>query len=104
MTEYVYKLKNGKLVSAYADEKGNISITKEALEIMVNSWNVGYQKGFSDGCLKGRADAIEEIATRLEAELLMIMPRDNVKFIMYKVHTVLEQLKKLKGAENEHTK
>lgn len=45
MTEYVYKLKNGKLVSAYADEKGNISISKEALEIMVNSWNEGYQKG-----------------------------------------------------------
>lgn len=62
MTEYVYKLKNGKVVSAYADEKGNISITKEALEIMVNSWNVGYQKGYSDGCLKSRTDAIKEFA------------------------------------------
>ena len=49
MTEYVYKLKNGKLVSAYADEKGNITMTKEALEIMTNSWNDGYQKGFQDG-------------------------------------------------------
>ena len=60
MTEYVYKLKNGKIVSAYADEKGNISITKEALEIMANSWNDGYQKGYSDGNLKGRADAEKE--------------------------------------------
>lgn len=48
MTEYAYKLKNGKIVSAYADEKGNISITKETLEIMANSWNDGYQKGRAD--------------------------------------------------------
>lgn len=52
MTEFVYKLKNGKVISAYADEKGNISITKEALEIMANGWNDGYQQG--------RADAIAE--------------------------------------------
>lgn len=49
MTEYVYKLKNGKVVSAYADENGNMTITKEALEIIANSWNDGYQKGFQDG-------------------------------------------------------
>lgn len=49
MTEYVYKLKNGKVISVYADEKGNISITKDALEMMINSWNDGYQKGFQEG-------------------------------------------------------
>ena len=68
MTEYVYKLKNGKLVSAYADEKGNIAITKEALEIMTNSWDDGYQKGYSDGCIKGRAEAIEECINDLIRE------------------------------------
>lgn len=48
MTEHVYKLKNGQVISAYADEKGNISITKEALEIMIDSWNEGYKKGRND--------------------------------------------------------
>ena len=42
---------------------------------------------------QGRLDAIEEIATKLEEELTMVMPRDKVKYVMYKVHTVLEQLK-----------
>lgn len=49
MTEHVYKLKTGKVISAYEDEKGNISITKEAFEKMVNGWDAGYQKGFMDG-------------------------------------------------------
>lgn len=43
-----------------------------------------------------RADAIGEIATRLEGELTMVMPRDKAKYLMYKVHTVLEQLKEQK--------
>ena len=55
--------------------------------------NIGYAQGYRDGELKGRADALGEVATRLEEELIMVMPRDEVKFLMYKVHTVLEQLK-----------
>lgn len=58
VTEYVYKLKNGKVISAYADEKGNISINKESLEIMVNSWNDIYEKG--------RADAIDELSDLID--------------------------------------
>lgn len=42
---------------------------------------------------KGRADVIGEIATNIEVELLKVMPRDKVMFLMYKIHTVLEQLK-----------
>lgn len=53
MTECVYKLKNGKVISTYADEKGNILMTKEAFEIMSKSWKDGYQQG--------RADAIDEV-------------------------------------------
>ena len=45
---------------------------------------------------KGRSDVLGEVATRLEEELIMVMPRDNVKFLIYKVHTVLEQLKESK--------
>lgn len=45
----------------------------------------------------GRADVLGEVATRLEEELIMVMPRDNVKFLMYKVHTVLEQIKESKN-------
>lgn len=43
-----------------------------------------------------RAEVIGKTATLLEEELTMVMPRDKVKFIMYKVHTVLEQLKEQK--------
>lgn len=51
---------------------------------------------YNEGYLKGRADVIGEIATRLEEELTMVMPRDKVKYVMYKVHTVLERLKEQK--------
>lgn len=52
-----------------------------------------YLLGKYDGIKQGRADALGEIATRLEEELTMVMPRDKVKYVMYKVHTVFEQLK-----------
>lgn len=84
MTEYVYKLKNGKLISAYADEKGNISITREALEILVNSWNDGYEKG--------RADAIEEVEREMYYQAFMrdhevdgLQKWDNGNWIRYKL-------------------
>lgn len=52
-----------------------------------------YEECFNEAYMQGRLDAIEEIATKLEEELTMVMPRDKVKYVMYKVHTVLEQLK-----------
>lgn len=73
MTEYVYKLENGKIISAYADEKGNMTITKEALEIMVNSWNDAYQQG--------RADTIEEVKEKLNvtgAEITFELPVEEI--------------------------
>lgn len=110
MTEYVYKLKNGKVISAYADEKGNVSITKEALEIMANSWNDGYQKGFMDGVNDTtiridvlKADAIDECISKIDElatyyagdkEGNAITPKVVIKEDAIKV---LEQLKEQKN-------
>lgn len=85
---------------------------------MIGHTSFGYDAGFNKGYKKGRADqkeednaffnfegawelekkkcrvdVIEKFATRLEEELTMVMPRDKVKYLMYKVHTVLEKLK-----------
>jgi len=51
------------------------------------------EEAFNDGYQQGKTDTLGEIATRLEEELTMVMPRDKVKYLMYKVHTVFDEMK-----------
>lgn len=92
MTEYVYKLKNGKVISAYADERGNISITKEALEIMANGWNDGYQQGRADQKKEDNEFFNFESAWELEKQKIRA---DAIEEFKQALHTQFEQNKAL---------
>lgn len=102
MTEHVYRLKNGQVISAYADEKGNISITKEALEIMIDSWNEGYKKGRNDAIDEFTEKCFDEFSCLLHNKELGLTLSQSLTIysgIMYRCNEIAEQLKE--GADHD---
>ena len=94
IAEWLEELKElkKKWLEADAYNEGFKDGRADAIDESKEYWDMQNHKAYE----QGRQDVLGEVATRLEGELIMVMPRDNVKFLMYKVHTVLEQFKENK--------
>lgn len=52
---------------------------------------------YREGYEQGRIDMAADVATRVELELLAVMPRDRVKYTVYKVKEALEKIERDKA-------